>query len=152
MLEAGTSLPERRIDFVSPDTMQAWAPILADPNPIHLDREAVRASGLGDRRINQGPINVAYVMDMLQAALPGGIIERFSNRFVDNVYEGEALLANATVTSVEQRNGIVRIGCDFVLTSLERGPVITGKSVVAIPEGTMISLGWTIAGSPDAQP
>lgn len=143
-------MPERRIDVVSPDTMQAWAPILADPNPIHLDRAAVRASGLGDRRINQGPINVAYVMDMLHAALPGSVIESFSNRFVDNVYEGEALVANATVTSVEQRDGVARIACDFVLTSLERGPVITGKATVAIAEAALNPLGWTLGGAPAA--
>ncbi|CAH1664691.1 MULTISPECIES: MaoC family dehydratase [unclassified Chelatococcus] len=132
-LEVGTTLPLRRIDFVNPDTMRVWAPILADPNPIHLDRDAVRAKGLGDRRVNQGVISAAYVMDMLQASFAEGFIVSFSSRFIDNVYEGETVEASAKVTAIEQIGIMVNITCDFVLTSIERGSVLIGNAVVSLP-------------------
>lgn len=128
--EIGTALPPRIIDSVDPQTMAAWAPILGDPNPIHLDREAVRARGLGDRRINQGPINMAYVMDMLAAALPGSRIARMTSRFLDNAYEGDRLTASAIVTAVEP--GAVAV--DFTLKAEGRGAVLAGSARIILPE------------------
>lgn len=125
-------MPTRRTAFVSPETMKTWAVILADPNPIHLDREAVRASGLGDRLINQGPINIAYVQDMLQAAFPDGAIVSFKNRFIDNVFEGDTLDATGTVIAKEQKDQTTLFTCDFALTAQERGVVLSGQAVVCV--------------------
>jgi acyl dehydratase len=113
--------------------MKRRAPILHDPNPIHLDRAVVKAKGLGDRLINQGPINQGYIMNMLLAAFPGGYFEEFSNRFIDNVYEGDDLDASAVVTAVDRGPVTTRITCDFVLKAKERDAVITGKAVIAVP-------------------
>ena len=84
-VSVGDALPPFVIDRISPEGMRDWSVFLADPNPIHLDVEAVRAKGLGDKRINQGPINVAYVINMLMAAFPGGQIAAMDSRFLDNV-------------------------------------------------------------------
>src|SRR3546814_12612112 len=70
-LNAGDELPPFVIESVNADAMKEWAVFLHDPNPIHLDVEVVKAKGLGDKVINQGPANVAYVMNMLAAAFPG---------------------------------------------------------------------------------
>ena len=85
----GDAIAPFTIESVSADAMKNWAVFLADPNPIHLDVEVVKAKGLGDRVINQGPINVAYMMNMLLAAFPeissaiifiaDGIAERIDN-------------------------------------------------------------------------
>ena len=133
-IEVGAELPTRRIDNVSPETMKAWAPILRDPNPIHLDRDAVRAKGLGDRLINQGPINLGYCMDMLHAAFAGGTIEEITNRFVDNVYEGDGLTASGEITEVVDRPQGRAVRCDFRLRADERDLVITGSALIALAD------------------
>ncbi|KGB83316.1 MAG: hypothetical protein CL814_10505 [Confluentimicrobium sp.] len=132
-IETGAELPAYRIESVSPETMKVWAPILRDPNPIHLDREVVKAKGLGERLINQGPINVAYVMDMLMRNFPQGRIVSMTNRFVDNVYEDDAVEATATITGVEKAGDETRVSCDFALKADERSVVISGTAVVAVP-------------------
>ncbi|MEI9988315.1 MAG: hypothetical protein WDN69_37590 [Aliidongia sp.] len=66
----GDALPIFVVPSVSAAAMKEWAVFLRDPNPIHLDPEVVKAKGLGDKVINQGPANVAYVMNMLMAAFP----------------------------------------------------------------------------------
>ncbi|MHC0054649.1 MaoC family dehydratase [Actibacterium sp. D379-3] len=134
-IETGTILPPRRIDCVSPEVMKTWAPILRDPNPIHLDRDAVKAKGLGDKVINQGPINLAYVIDMLQAAFPTGTILTMANRFVDNVYEGDAVVASGSITGVTSAGDMLHVACDFFLKADARDLVITGQAVVAVPAG-----------------
>lgn len=124
----GDPLPPFVIESVSADAMRDWSVFLADPNPIHLDVEVVKAKGLGDKRINQGPINVAYMMNMLMAAVPGCRIETMDSRFLDNVYEGDHLTATGTVTAVEGN----RLSCEFKLDVAGRGTVNSGTATLLI--------------------
>jgi len=125
---AGDALPSFVVENVSPETMKDWSVFLADPNPIHLDVEVVKAKGLGDKRINQGLINVAYMMNMLMAAFPGGRIEKMDSRFLDNVYEGDRVIASGTVTAVEDN----RISCEITLDVDGRGTVNSGTATIQI--------------------
>jgi 3-hydroxybutyryl-CoA dehydratase len=124
----GDTLPPFVIEGVSAQAMQQWAVFLADPNPIHLDVEVVKAKGLGDRVINQGPINVAYMMNMLMAAFPGAKIEAMDSRFLDNVYGGDKAIASGTITTIEGN----RISCEFTLDVEGRGTVNSGTATVII--------------------
>ena len=124
----GDALPPFVIDSISPDAMRDWSVFLADPNPIHLDVEMVKAKGLGDKRINQGPINVACMMNMLMAAFPGGRIEAMDSRFLDNVYEGDRVIASGTVTAVEDN----RVSCEITLDVEGRGTVNAGTATILI--------------------
>lgn len=124
----GDALPPFVIESVSPEAMRDWSVFLADPNPIHLDVEVVKAKGLGDKRINQGPINVAYMMNMLMAAFPGCLIESMDSRFLDNVYEGDRAVASGEVTAVEGN----RVSCDLKLDVDGRGTVNAGTATIII--------------------
>ena len=123
----GDALPPFEI-VADPEAMKQWAVFLADPNPIHLDVEVVKAKGLGDRVINQGPMNVAYLINLLTAAFPGGRIEAMDTRFLDNVYAGDCVVARGTITAVEAG----RISCDFTLDVDGRGAVNSGTATISI--------------------
>lgn len=127
-LQAGDSLPPFVIDSVSAAAMKEWAVFLADPNPIHLDPDVVKAKGLGDRVINQGPANVAYLMNMLMQAFPQGAITAMESRFVDNVYAEDHLIAGGSVTAVEDDV----VSCDIWLRAAGRNAVITGTARVKL--------------------
>jgi 3-hydroxybutyryl-CoA dehydratase len=124
----GDALPLFVIESVSPEAMKQWAVFLADPNPIHLDVEVVKAKGLGDRVINQGPINVAYMMNMLMAAFPGARIDSMDSRFLDNVYGGDKAIASGQITEIENN----RISCEFTLDVQGRGTVNSGTAIIII--------------------
>lgn len=124
----GDALPPFTIPAVSADAMQDWAVFLADPNPIHLDVEVVKAKGLGDRVINQGPINVAYMMNMLMAAFPHGRIESMDSRFLDNVYAGDTVVASGTISAIDGD----RIECLFTLNAEGRGTVNSGTATIRV--------------------
>lgn len=124
----GDKIAPFTIESVSPGAMRDWSVFLADPNPIHLDVEVVKAKGLGDRVINQGPINVAYMMNMLMAAFPGGRIEAMDSRFLDNVYGGDKVTASGTITAVDGD----RIDCAFTLDVAGRGTVNSGTATVRL--------------------
>jgi 3-hydroxybutyryl-CoA dehydratase len=130
---AGDSLKPFRIANVSPEAMKSWAKILRDPNPIHLDPKAVMAMGLGERVINQGPVNLAYVISMLYGAFPGSRLELLDVRYVDNVFGGDAVESSGKVTAVEQVDGVTKVTCEIWLCAETRGPVISGTATVVLP-------------------
>jgi acyl dehydratase len=125
-LKTGDALPPFIIESVSAEGMKDWALFLADPNPIHLDVEVVKAKGLGDKVINQGPANVAYLINMLMGALPSATIAKMDNRFVDNVYAGDRLVASGSVTAVDGDS----ITCDTLLMANGERTVITGTATL----------------------
>jgi 3-hydroxybutyryl-CoA dehydratase len=129
----GSELATFRIASVSPEGMKAWAKFLHDPNPIHLDPAVVRAKGLGDRVINQGPCNLAYVISMLRAALPGSTVQTLDVRYVDNVYGGESVVAGGRVTAVRAEAGGHAVDCEVWLKAEGRGSVITGTAILQLP-------------------
>lgn len=131
-VKTGDALKSFRIESVSTEGMKDWAVFLRDPNPIHLDPEVVKAKGLGDRVINQGPANLAYLINMLQAALPGAFIESLEVRYVDNVYGGDTVEAGGSVRQVETVDGRQRIECDVWLNADGRGAVLTGDAVLSL--------------------
>ena len=96
-MTSGTPLSPFVIQSVAPAAMQEWAVFLADPNPIHLDPQAVKALGLGDRLINQGPANIAYVANLLAANFPHMRVETLDCRFTGNVFAGDRCTAGGHV-------------------------------------------------------
>lgn len=131
-INIGDQLTPFVMESVSPESMKAWAVFLADPNPIHLDVEVVKAKGLGDRVINQGPTNVAYIINMLHNNFPNGQIEELDSRFLDNIYGGDKVETFGTVTDVSEDGDITRVHCDIGLRVEGRGDVISGTARLAI--------------------
>lgn len=129
----GDWLPPLRIESVSTQAMRQWARILRDPNPIHLDPTVVTDKGWGDRVINQGPANLAYIITMLQNAFPGAMLEALDVRYVDNVFGGEAVEAGGRIADVSRADpdGRTRITCDIWLRADARDFVIQGTAVIA---------------------
>lgn len=122
----GQALAPFHVGFVDPAAMVVWAKALHDPNPIHLDVEAVRAAGLGDRRINQGPANLAYILNMLMAAFPGSRVGSIDVRYMDNVLEGDAVTAGGTIVAAAEG----KVDCEIWLDAQGRGRVIAGVATM----------------------
>jgi acyl dehydratase len=131
-MKVGDALPELRIP-VRAEAMPLWAAALRDPNPIHIDPAAVRALGLGDRVINQGPINVGYLVNMLAAAFVGGTLERIEVKFRANVFGGDVAVASGTITAVNHADGVERVVCDIKLTIEGGDTALTGTATVRVP-------------------
>jgi 3-hydroxybutyryl-CoA dehydratase len=126
MATIGDSLAPFAIDRIDPQAMQIWAGLLHDPNPIHLDRAAVVAAGLGDRRINQGPANLAYIINMLRRALPDRRLGSIDVRYMANVLEDDAVVAGGIVTAIDD-DAIV---CDVWLDVADRGRALSGVATM----------------------
>jgi 3-hydroxybutyryl-CoA dehydratase len=101
VLQPGAELGPWTVESVSAEAMHDTAVVLDDPNPIHLSGEAAAAAGLGDRPVNQGPINFGYILNMLATSVPGATVSRLRVRLLRNVYAGDRVIAGGRVESVE---------------------------------------------------
>ena len=135
-VSAGTELPVFEVDEVRAADMKTMAVLLRDPNPIHFDPDAVAALGMGDRVINQGPTNMAYVVNMLVAWVGDPArIRALKVRFLDNVRGGDRVVAGGVVTSMAG-DGRHRVAeCDVWLDVVGGPRALAGSATVALETG-----------------
>ncbi len=127
----GEKLPEWVVDTVSAERMKTMALILSDPNPIHWNVEAVRRLGLGERPVNQGPTNAAYVVNMLtEWAGDPRRLRSLRVRFLGNVFADDRVVAGGEVTEVDDTGG------ETIDVWLDRdgGRVLSGTATVSREE------------------
>jgi acyl dehydratase len=89
----GPALPEFVVQAVDAQRMKTMAALLRDPYRVHWDRAATTAMGLGGRVINQGPLNLSYIMNALHAHGGPGCIRRLTVAFHRPVFDGDRVVA-----------------------------------------------------------
>lgn len=132
--EVGDPLPELVVESVDAARMKTMAALLRDPNMIHLDPAETARLGMGDRVVNQGPINMGYVQTML-AGFAGGVdrVRATSFRFLANVHAGDRVLAGGRITAV--RDG--ELDCEVWL-DVDGGPrALTGTATLCVDIAAM---------------
>ena len=129
---AGMRLPEWTLDSVDPWPMKVYAAIARDPNPIHWDRVEVAARGLGERLINQGPLSLGYVINMLLAWAGPGSLRGLTARFTAPVLDGDRVTAGGVVTAVRV-NGDRLVDCEVWLTRGDGVRALEGTATVVSP-------------------
>lgn len=128
---AGTEIPEWTMSMVDPARMKTMAAILRDPYPVHWDRAGNERIGFGPRVINQGPLNVGYIVNMLIAWTGPRSVRRLTLAFGRPVLDGERVTAGGVVTDVHDDNGRRVATCDVWLNR-DGEHVVTGTAVVDV--------------------
>jgi acyl dehydratase len=131
----GDRIPEWVMDSVSAQRMRTMAALLRDPNPLHWDRDAVAALplGLGRRTINQGPLGLSYMINMLHAWAGPDCLRRIVMRFPNVVLDGERVVAQGEITGLREENGETLAECNIWLQHDARGVLLEGTALVKVP-------------------
>jgi len=111
--------------------MALMAAILRDPNPIHF-QPSTAGSEETSLRINQGPLNVGYVANMLTSWAGPDSIKRLRVRFVANVFEGDDVEASGVVTAISEDPDGALAECDVQLVRSNGDLVLTGTAIIVI--------------------
>jgi acyl dehydratase len=122
------ALPSWEMPSVDAARMKTMAAILRDPYPVHWDRTANEALGLAGRVINQGPLNLGYVANMLMAWAGPASIRRLTVSFGRPVLDGDQVVARGRLREVV--DGIAR--CDVWLNRHDE-QVVSGTAEVVAP-------------------
>ena len=136
-LVPGAELPTLRT-MVMRGPMKVFSLLTGDPNPLHWDVNAVRAAGLGERPVNQGGLNVAYVVRVItEWAGSSAAIKELRVRFLGNVFAGDTVTAGGEVAEVEERGAGLgpRARVRVWLRNPGGDEVLTGTATVDMPAG-----------------
>lgn len=130
-IRIGDRIPSWAVESVDPARMRTMAAILRDPYPVHWDRSANEAMGLAGRVINQGPLNLAYIVNMLLHWAGPECIRRLTVSFSRPVLDGDHVVAEGRVRALEVLGQESVARCDVWL---ERNGehVVDGTAVVAV--------------------
>ncbi len=132
----GDNIPEWVMPEVSAERMRTMAALLRDPNPLHWDRDAVAALPLelGRRTINQGPLGLGYMVNMLHDWAGAGCIRRMVTRFPQVVLDGEKVIARGKITGLLDDAGETLAECSIWLEHAERGVLLEGEATVSLTD------------------
>jgi acyl dehydratase len=137
----GDSIPEWIMESVSAERMRTMAAILRDPNPLHWDRDAVEKLpvgsdtlpvSLGKRTINQGPLGLSYIVNMLHQWMGPECIKRFYITFPQVVLDEDRVIARGTITALREEHGEQLADCDTWLEHSERGVLLKGRATIRL--------------------
>jgi acyl dehydratase len=126
--DADESIPTWDMPSVEAGRMRTMAAILRDPYPVHWDRSSNQRLGLGNRVINQGPLNLSYIANMLMEWAGPEAVRRLTVSFGRPVLDEDHVIARGRVR--ETVDGIAR--CDVWLTRGDE-TVVTGTAEVRSP-------------------
>lgn len=131
----GDLIPEWEMARVSPERMRTMAAILRDPNPIHWDRNAVASLplGLGQRTINQGPLGLSYMINMLHAWAGPECVRRIVMRFPQVVLDEERVVARGEITALREQQEQRLADCRIWLEHQDRGVLLEGTATIVLP-------------------
>ena len=131
MTAIGDRIPPWTMESVDAARMKTMAAILRDPYPVHWDPTANERLGLGGRVINQGPLNLGYIVNMLHAWSGPGSVRRLTVSFGRPVLDGDTVAAGGTVVALDEVDGERHATCDVWLER-DGEKIVTGSAVVAV--------------------
>lgn len=127
----GDELPPLVMPPVTRHTLAIYCGASGDHNPVHVDSDFAKASGLDDV-IAHGMLVMAYSGRVLTQWVPQSAIRQFQTRFMAMTRIGDAITARARVTE-KRDSGAERCVLVEVSTANQHGEVkTTGTALIAL--------------------
>jgi acyl dehydratase len=133
-VEVGDSIPPWTMDNVTPERMKTVAAILRDPTPIHWDRSVTRAIGFDGRLLNQSPINLGYIVNMLMAWAGPTCIRRLRTEFPLPVLDGDCVTAGGIVKAIDTKGDVTIAECEIWLDRNDGTRTVQARAWIALAE------------------
>ena len=96
------------------------------------------ALGQGKRTINQGPLGLSYIINMLQAWGGPDCLRRIVMRFPQVVLDGERVVARGEISVLREEQGVWLADCSTRLEHDDRGVLLAGTATIVLPENAIL--------------
>ncbi len=130
-ITVGDELPPLRLPPITRQTLAVYCGASGDHNPVHVDIDFARASGLDDV-IAHGMLVMAYTGRMLTQWAPQTAIRAVDTRFLHPTRIGDAITARGTIVDkfvADDGAGCVRIA---ISATDQHGQAKTSGSAVVV--------------------
>jgi acyl dehydratase len=103
-LQVGHELPPLKMPAVDRTTLALFATPSGDLNPIHIDLDVARRSGMPDV-FAHGMLGMAWLGRLLTRWVPQSRLRRFDVRFQGITHLGHVITCRGTVVEIAELNG-----------------------------------------------
>ncbi len=132
-IDVGYELPVLEMAPLTRQTLAIYCGASGDHNPIHVDIDFARASGLDDV-IAHGMLVMAYTGRLLTHWVSQQLILEMNTRFQAMTHIGDRITATGTVTEKFERDGRVCVRISISAVDQHGETKTTGEAVVALGE------------------
>ncbi|HCX87921.1 MAG TPA: dehydratase [Gammaproteobacteria bacterium] len=130
-LSIGDRIPSLTVGPIGRTQLALFAGASGDHNPIHLDDEVARESGLPGSIVH-GMLNMAFLGRLLTQWVPQQQIQRFSSRFVGMAFPGDEVTCSATVKSLEMPPAGNRVVLDLIAQNQSGEVLLKGSATIRL--------------------
>ena len=130
-LNVGDEIPTLTTPSISRHTLALYCGASGDHNPIHVDLDFAKSSGLDDV-IAHGMLSAAYLAQMLTNWIPQSALRSFNNRFTAMTQVGDTISCSGKVVEKFEKDGEKFVRLELY-TNTSEAQTITAEAVVVLP-------------------
>ncbi|WP_431512360.1 MaoC/PaaZ C-terminal domain-containing protein [Variovorax sp. DAIF25] len=131
-VQVGDALPAVQLPAVNRTTLALFAGASGDHNPIHIDTDMARRSGMPDV-FAQGMLGMAWLGRVLTQWAPQSRLRHFEARFQGITHLGNAMRCSGRIAEKTERNGERGVRIELQSTNQFGQTRIVGEAFVALP-------------------
>ena len=131
-VEVGQSIPALTKPAITRIQLALFASAASDHNPIHVDDEIAKASGLPGV-IAHGMLNMAYLGQLLTNWVPQKCVRTLSARFVAMAFPGDVITCTGKVIGKSAEEGENRVELELAVQNQRGEKIQMGKATVVLP-------------------
>ena len=131
-VQVGDELPALQLPPVDRTTLALFAGASGDHNPIHIDTDMARRSGMPDV-FGQGMLGMAWLGRVLTAWAPQSRLRRFDARFQGITHLGNAMRCSGKVVEKLDHDGERCVRIELQSANQFGQTKIVGEALVALP-------------------
>ncbi|VTU24640.1 (3R)-hydroxyacyl-ACP dehydratase subunit HadB [Variovorax sp. SRS16] len=128
----GDELPPLQLPPVTRTTLALFAGASGDHNPIHIDTDVARKSGMPDV-FAQGMLGMAWLGRLLSGWAPQSRLRRFEARFQGITHLGNAMRCTGRVVEKLEHDGERCVRIELQSANQFGQTKIVGEALVALP-------------------
>ena len=130
-LNIGDEIPAFTTPLVSRYTLALYCGASGDHNPIHVDLDFAKSSGLDDV-IAHGMLSAAYLAQMLTNWVPQSALRSFNNRFTAMTQIGDTVTCSGKIVEKFEKDGEKFVRLELY-TNTQEAQTIAAEAVVILP-------------------
>jgi acyl dehydratase len=131
-VKIGDQLPALQLPPVDRTTLALFAGASGDHNPIHIDTDFARRSGMPDV-FAQGMLGMAWLARLITGWTPQSSLRRFDVRFQGVTHLGNAIRCSGLVVEKLEHNGERCLRIELRSANQFGETKIVGEAFVALP-------------------
>ena len=129
-LNVGDEIPALTTPSVSRHTLALYCGASGDHNPIHVDLDFAKSSGLDDV-IAHGMLSAAYLAQMLTNWVPQSALRSFNNRFTAMTQIGDTVSCSGKIVEKFEKDGEKFVRLELY-TNTPKTQTIVAEAVVVL--------------------